>query len=48
MPVLITDEFVKQFAVDTWGAVFFHGNFSDAVLNKLSVAFTKLCCFFLP
>lgn len=42
MAVLIIDEFIMQFALNTSGTVFFCENFQDAGLNKLSSAFAKL------
>lgn len=42
MAVLIINEFIMQFTLNMSGTIFFHGNFPDAALNKLSAAFTKL------
>ena len=42
MAVLIINEFIMKFALNTSGTIFFCGNFQDAGLNKLSAAFTKL------
>lgn len=42
MAVLIINEFLMQFALNTSGTIIFPRELQDAGLNKLSAAFTKL------